>query len=368
VQSPPRFLVCGGRGLSLEGMAGAPHPALGEDHHGPHGSQERQRVGTARASGQSSAHGHTHGHRHAHGHGHFPGSTATGRERRRLAAVLGLTLAVLVAEAIGGFLSGSVALLADAGHLLSDAAGVGLSLLAAAYARRPATAMRTFGWQRVEILAALGNGLLLLAVSGYVLVTGVVRLLHPGAVEAGLMLGVAAVGVVINAAGLALLQRGSTTSLNVRGAYLEVLGDLLGSAAVVVAAVVVLLTGFTRADGVAAVAVGAMIVPRALGLLREASDILLEATPRGVDLDEVREHILRLPGVVDVHDLHAWLITSGVPVLSAHVVVEDDSARCGGGSVLDALAECLGDHFDVEHCTFQVEPAGHRAHEAPHHG
>ncbi|RKS75420.1 cobalt-zinc-cadmium efflux system protein [Motilibacter peucedani] len=303
-----------------------------------------------------------------HVHSHAPiGGTVTGAYRRRLALTLALSLTVLVVEAVGAWAAGSVALLADAGHMLSDSAGVGISLLATTYAQRPPSAARTFGWQRAEVLAALANGVLLAGVSAYVLVTGVRRLFDPGEVHAALMLSVAAVGLVANAVALSLLHEGAKESLNVRSARLEVFSDLLGSAGVVVAGIVLALTGWDRADAVAAIAVGAMVVPRAVALLHEAANVLLEATPRGVDLDEVRAHILEVPGVVDVHDLHAWTITSGMPVLSAHVVVPEDQVACGQGGVLDALGECLGGHFDVEHCTFQIEPAGHRSHEHSHH-
>jgi cobalt-zinc-cadmium efflux system protein len=183
------------------------------------------------------------------------------------------------------------------------------------------------------------------------------------------MLTVAVVGLAANAVSLYLLHHGQSESLNVRGAYLEVLGDLLGSVAVIVAAAVIWLTGFTRADAIASVLIGLMILPRTWGLLRDAVDVLLEAAPKNVDLTHVRDHILNIPGVVDVHDLHAWTITSGVPVLSAHVVVDDVvlAEGCNGGAVLDKLGECLAGHFDVEHCTFQLESASHRDHEAAYH-
>ncbi len=182
------------------------------------------------------------------------------------------------------------------------------------------------------------------------------------------MLWVAALGACANAAGLLILRGAQAESLNLRGAYLEVLGDLLGSVAVVVAAVVIALTGYTRADSIASVAIFVLIVPRAWSLLRDVVDVLLEATPRGVDLDRVRRHILRLPEVIDVHDLHAWTITSGVPVLSAHVTVNAACIRGGrGGEVLDRLGECLEEHFDIAHCTFQIEPEGHRGHEPAQH-
>jgi cobalt-zinc-cadmium efflux system protein len=283
--------------------------------------------------------------------------TAAQAHRGRLAAVLAITLTVLVVEVVGGLLSGSFALIADAGHMLTDAAGVALALVATSLARRPATARRTFGWQRAEILAALVNALVLTVVAVGAVVGGVRRIAEPGDVEAGLMLGVAVVGLVANAVGLLLLRPGQQESLNVRGAYLEVLGDLLGSVAVIAAAVVVLTTGFTAADGIASVLIGVLIAPRAWSLLRDVGAVLLEATPAGVDLDDVRRHICGVPGVLGVHDLHAWTITSGVPVLSAHVEVPQDVlARGESGRVLGDLRRCLSGHFDVDHCTFQLEP------------
>jgi cobalt-zinc-cadmium efflux system protein len=283
--------------------------------------------------------------------------TAAQAHRGRLTAVLAITLTVLVVEVVGGLLSGSFALIADAGHMLTDAAGVALALVATSLARRPATAQRTFGWQRAEILAALVNALVLTVVAVGAVVGGVRRIAEPGEVEAGLMLGVAVVGLVANAIGLLLLRPGQQESLNVRGAYLEVLGDLLGSVAVIAAAVVVLTTGFTAADGIASVLIGILIAPRAWSLLRDVGAVLLEATPAGVDLDDVRRHICGVPGVLGVHDLHVWTITSGVPVLSAHVEVPQDVlARGESGRVLGDLRRCLSGHFDVDHCTFQLEP------------
>lgn len=281
---------------------------------------------------------------------------------------LTVTLVVLVVEVVGAAVSGSLALLADAGHMLTDAAAIGLALLAATLATRPATPQRTFGYQRAEILAATLNAVLLLGVAGYVLVEAVRRWIDPPEVEAGPMLGFAVVGLVANAASLVVLRGGRAESLNMRGAYLEVLGDLLGSVAVIGAAGVIVVSGYTRADAVASVVIALLILPRTWLLLRDAVDVLLEATPRNVDLGDVREHIGRVDGVVDVHDLHAWTITSGMPVLSAHVVVSDEAlAERGGGRILDELCSCLGDHFDVAHCTFQLEPVTHRDHESPVH-
>ena len=302
-----------------------------------------------------------------HAHSHTP-ATAGAAHRRRLGVVLGLTLAVLAAEVVGAVLSGSLALLADAGHMATDAAGLALALAAVSLAQRPARGRRTFGWQRVEILAAVANGLLLVAVAVYVLVEAIQRIGRPPEIGAGLMLVVAAVGLVVNLGSIVLLHRGRETSLNVRGAYLEVVADALGSVAVIVAAVVIATTGWTPADIVASAVIGCLVLPRAWHLLREAFDVLLEAAPRGVDLQDVRAHILGVDGVLDVHDLHAWTITSGLPVLSAHVVVSDDALAAGhGGRVLDALCSCLGSHFDVEHCTFQLESPAHSGHESPVH-
>ena len=307
------------------------------------------------------------GHSHAGGHAHDHATTAAAH-RSRMAVVLGLTVAVLVAEVVGALFSGSLALLADAGHMATDALGIGLALGAVSLAQRPARGRRTFGWQRLEILAAVGNGLLLTAVGVYVLVEAVHRIGRPPEIGATLMIAVAAGGLVVNLIGLALLRAGQGESLTVRGAYLEVLGDALGSLAVLVAGVVIALTGWTPADIIASLAIGVLVLPRAWRLLRDALDVLLEAAPRGVDLADVRAHILGVDGVLDVHDLHAWTITSGMPVLSAHVVVTDEELDAGhGGRVLDALCSCLGDHFDVAHCTFQLEARTHVGHESPLH-
>ena len=290
--------------------------------------------------------------------------TATSAHRGRLGLVLAITGAVFVAEVIGGLLSGSLALLADAGHMLTDATGLVLALVGAGLATRSASGRRTYGMQRAEVLAALSNALLLVGVAVWVAIQAVDRLRQPAEVDTGLMLAIAVVGVLANAAGLVLLHRGQADSLNVRGAYLEVLADLFGSVAVIVAAVLIMVTGWTRFDALASLLIFGLIVPRAWALLREVVDVLLEATPRGVDLDQIRQHIKEVPGVVDVHDLHVWAITSGVPVISAHVVVDNACISQGrSGEVLDRLSDCLGGHFDVEHCTFQLEPVGHQDHE-----
>jgi cobalt-zinc-cadmium efflux system protein len=303
---------------------------------------------------------------HTHTHGSVAVTSAGMRHRGRLVAVLCITVGTLVAEVVGGILSGSLALMADAGHLLTDAIGTVVALVAVTVANRPAPARRSYGNFRAEILGALVNGTLLLVVSAVVLLEAVRRLMHPDAVDGIPMVVLGAVALVANAVSLRLLHEGQSESLNVRGAYLEVLGDLLGSVAVVVAGVLVATAGWVRADPVASILIAALIAPRAFALLREAVHVLAEGAPRGLDLDELRTHLAAVPGVVDVHDLHVWTITSGMPVLSAHVVVSDavvTSGGCGDGSVLDRLATCVGDHFDVEHSTFQIEPAGHVAHE-----
>jgi cobalt-zinc-cadmium efflux system protein len=283
--------------------------------------------------------------------------TEAGVRRGRLKVVFCITLAVLVAELSGGLLSHSLALLADAGHMFADVAGLGLGLGAIWLAHRPTAHRRTFGYYRIEILAAAVNAMLLFGVSVLVLFEAVNRLRHPPAVTGGLMLGVAVAALIANSASLALLHEGQRKSLNLRAAYLEVLGDLLGAAAVMSAAVVISATGYERADPIASIVVGLLILPRTWKLLQEAVDILLEATPRGVDLDEVRHHILEMPGVADVHDLHAWAITSGMNVVSAHVVIQD---RADAADVLDGLSGCLAGDFDIEHSTFQLESRDRR--------
>jgi cobalt-zinc-cadmium efflux system protein len=301
------------------------------------------------------------------GSGHTHGIDR-GPYRGRLLAVLAITAGVLAVEVLGGLISGSLALLADAGHMLTDVASIVLALLALHFATRPATLERTFGYYRLEILAAVANAVLLFLVAVAVFVEAVRRLADPPEVQTGLMLAVAVVGLGANAASLLLLHQGQEHSLNLRGVYLEVAADLLGSVAVIVAAAVIGLTGWERADPVASVVIGLGILPRTWHLLREAVDVLLEATPKGMDLSEVREHIVCTPGVLDVHDLHAWAITSGLPVLSAHVVVDDAVLTDGQyGPLLDRLHDCLAGHFDVEHSTFQLEPAGHAEHEGARH-
>lgn len=290
--------------------------------------------------------------------------SAAAVHRNRLVGVFGLTFAVFVIEIVGGLISNSLALLADAGHMFTDVFGIGLALAAIGIAGRPATDSRTFGFLRFEILAAAVNAVLLFGVAAFVLFEAWQRLSDPPEVSSGLMLAVAVVGLGANAISLWVLRKAQGHSLNMRGAYLEVLGDFAGSAAVIVAALVIALTGWQQADAVASAVIGLLILPRTWGLLREAVDILLEATPKGVDLDAVRSHIVAAAGVEDVHDLHVWTITSGMNVVSAHVVLDDGA---DAPLVLDELCRCLSGDFDIEHSTFQLEASDRRRLEEAHH-
>jgi cobalt-zinc-cadmium efflux system protein len=304
-----------------------------------------------------------------HSHTHAPAPDVTGTAaaayRGRLRVALGITLLVLVTEVVGSVFSGSLALLADAGHMATDAAGIAMSLVAIHFANRPPSERRTFGFARAEILSAVLNAVLLFGVGAYIFYEAVRRLIAPAEIQSGLTIVFGLIGLAANTVSLTLLMRGQKDSLNVRGAFLEVMADALGSLAVVVAAVVIMTTGWLQADPVASLLIGLMIVPRTWKLLREAVEVLLEAAPKDVDMAEVRSHILALPSVEGLHDLHVWTITSGMPVLSAHVVVRQDALdSVGHEKMLHDLQGCLGDHFDVEHCTFQLEPAGHAEHEA----
>lgn len=295
-------------------------------------------------------------------HDHAPSGIRGAGNRRLLAISLGITAVVMVVQIVGAILSGALALLADAVHMFTDTAALLVALMASIVAARPANDRRTFGYQRAEVFGALVNGVILIVLSLWVAFEGVQRLLRPDEVEVagGLMLIVAIIGLLANAIALWLLSAAQRTSINVRGAYLEVLGDLIGSAAVIVAAVVILTTGWLPADAIASLLIAVMIVPRAIALLREAFSVLAESAPAGTQVAEIREHILSTPGVVDAHDIHVWQLTRGSPVFTAHVVVADETFRAGrAGDVLARLQECLSAHFDVEHSTFQLEPAGH---------
>jgi cobalt-zinc-cadmium efflux system protein len=302
---------------------------------------------------------------HVHSHG-----LATGPGRgRRLAIVLGISAALLVVEVVGAVVSGSLALLADAGHMLADVAGLSLAVVAARLADRPATDRRTWGYRRAEVLAAAAQAAVLLAVGVFVLAEGVKRLISPPEVATTAMLAFAVVGLAGNAVSALLLAPGRGGDLNTRAAFLEVVNDALGSLAVILAAVIIAATGWLRADAVASLLIGGLILPRTWRLLRETVDVLLEATPKGVELVQVRAHLLGVAHVQDVHDLHATTVATSLPVLTAHVVVNDSCFHDGHvPRLLDELQECLVGHFDVAHSTFQFEPSSHAAHEQAAHG
>ncbi|MFE4834839.1 cation diffusion facilitator family transporter [Arthrobacter sp. NPDC056691] len=304
------------------------------------------------------------------GHDHSHGAAGAAGQRTKLLIVFGITFAVMVAEIIGSVLTGSLALLADAGHMFTDSAGLLIALIAASLALKPATLKRTWGYKRAEIVAAAGQAALLLGVGGFVIVEGIRRLIEPQEVGGSTMLWFGIIGLAGNAVGLLVLASGRHHNFNMKAAFLEVLNDALGSVAVIAAAVIIALTGWTRTDAVVSLLIGALIIPRTLKLLRDTTDVLMENVPRGLDLAKVREHILALPHVIDVHDLHASLVASGTPVLSAHVTVQDMCMRDGhAAGILADLQRCVAEHFDVsvEHSTFQIEPAAHRDQESlPH--
>jgi cobalt-zinc-cadmium efflux system protein len=300
-------------------------------------------------------------------HDHAPSGVRGASNRRLLATSLALTTFVMVVQIVGSALSGSLALFADAAHMLTDAAALVIALVASSVAARPANDRRTFGYQRAEVFGALANGIILIVLSVWVAVEGIQRLVHPGevTVAGGLMLVVAIIGLLANGVAMWLLSAAQRRSINVRGAYLEVLGDLFGSAAVIVAAIVILLTGWVQADAIASLFIAVMIVPRAVSLLREVVSVLAESAPKGTEVSDIRDHILATQGVVDVHDVHVWQLTRGAPVFTAHVVVEDAALNEGRASgILSQLQTCLSEHFDVEHSTFQLERAGHVEHDA----
>ncbi len=302
-----------------------------------------------------------------HSHDHDHGSAAAGH-KRPLAIVLAISSTVLVVEVIGAVVSGSLALLADAGHMLTDVAGLTLALIAATLATRPATPRRTWGYRRAEILAAAAQAAVLLAVGIFVLVEGIRHLIAPTHVASGVMIVFGIVGLVGNGLSILLLSRIKTGNLNTRAAMLEVVNDALGSIAVLIAATVIAFTGWDQADAIASILIGLMILPRTWKLLRETVDVLMEATPKGMDLSAIRAHILEVDRVHEVHDLHVSSVASDLPVLTAHVVVAESCFHDGNlPRLLDQLQQCLAGHFDVEHSTFQFEPDGHAEHEQAAH-
>jgi cobalt-zinc-cadmium efflux system protein len=278
-----------------------------------------------------------------------------GDDRRRLIWTLAVTLAVLAAEVIGGILAGSLALLADAAHMISDAAAIGLSLFALWFAARPATAERTFGFQRVEVLAALANGAALLVIAGLILAEAYRRLLSPPDVRGPLMLAVAVVGLLANVCAALILAPVRRMGLNLRSAFLHVAGDLLGSVGTIVAALLIALTGWIIADPLISGFIGLLIIVSAWRLMRESVGVLLEGVPAGLRYAEIADAMLALPHVADLHDLHVWSITSDFPVLTSHVVITENA---GPERVLQDLREVLAERFGITHATLQLERRG----------
>ena len=285
------------------------------------------------------------------GHGH----SAAGKNKRNLRIVFVLTAIYLVAEVIGGLLTNSLALLADAGHMLTDVAGLGLALFAINFAERPATPERTYGYYRVEILAALTNAVILIGISFYILYEAYERFRNPPEVASKTMLLVALIGLAINIVGIFILRAGSAESLNIKGAYFEVLSDLLTSIGVIIAGIVMWTTGWYYADPLISAGIGLFILPRTWKLLREAVGVLLEGTPSDINLTALREAIGNINAVADVHDLHVWTLTSGVNAMSVHAVLKDGASH---EEVLAAIQRIVKSNFKIAHVTVQVEAEG----------
>ena len=292
--------------------------------------------------------GHSHHHGHSHGHHHGRAS----RNSRRLVLTLVLAAAYMLAELVGGIVSGSLALLADAGHMLSDAGALGLSLFAIWISQRPPNPRRTWGYHRTEILAALANGATLVAISVFILREAWERLRNPPEVDAPLMMAIAVGGLIVNLLGLYILSGGRSESLNIRGAWLHVLTDALGSVQAIAAGALIWAFGWAWADPVASVLIALLVVWSAWHLLRETVGVLMEGTPHHIDVDEVRDALMAIPEVIGVHDLHCWTITSGMESLSAHVVVEEGCAEC---AKLVEVRTLLHNRFGIDHLTIQIE-------------
>ncbi|MBT6158159.1 MAG: cation transporter [Planctomycetaceae bacterium] len=299
---------------------------------------------------------------HAHHDHHHCHSHRGGKNKRRLAFTLVLAAGYLVAEVVGGLMTNSLALLADAGHMLSDVAALALSFFAVWIADRPAPPHRTYGYYRAEILAALANGAALVAVSGFIIFEAFQRLWEPPEVQAPLMLWIAVGGLLINLAGLWMLHGGRDESLNVRGAWLHVLSDTLGSVGVILAAGLIWAFGWYWSDPVASLIIGLLVIYSSWRLLAEATAVLMESAPRGIDVDEVRDAVVAMDDVKGIHDLHIWTITSGLDSLSAHVVSDDGQSH---PDLLTRLRTMLHDRFGIDHITIQIEPEGFVERETP---
>jgi cobalt-zinc-cadmium efflux system protein len=303
--------------------------------------------------------GHHHHHHDHHGHGHAHDHARAGRDNaRRLTITLALQAAYLVAEVVGGYLANSLALLADAGHMLSDVAALALSLFAVWIAQKPATARRTFGYYRTEILAALANAAALIAISIYIFWEAAQRLRSPEAVDAPVVLWVAVGGLLVNLVGAALLHGGKEHSLNIRGAWLHLMTDAAGNVGVIAGAVMIWAWGLAWADPVVSVLIGVLVIWSSWDLLKDSVGVLLEGTPRHIDVDAVRAAVMEVEGVESVHDLHVWSITSGMEALSCHVVVGGRDERRVSGEILADVHQVLRQRFGLSHLTVQIEPRG----------
>lgn len=318
--------------------------------------------------GHNHNHAHSHGHNHAHSHGHGVSAAAGGeragaRHRGRLAAAFAVLFVFMVVEVVVGLITGSLALLSDAGHMITDVAGLGMALAAISLADRHVAGSaathpnRTFGLYRLEILAALANAVLLFGVAGYVLVEAVGRIGDAPEMNSGPILAAAVAGLAANLVAFVLLREGSRESINVEGAYLEVLADTLGSVGVIVGAIVMGVTGWGWVDPVVGVAIGLWVVPRTWRLAGQALRILIQAAPHGLDLDALTSDLAAIEGVVDVHDLHVWTLTSEMDVASAHLMIGVDR---DAHAVLDGARSVLQERYGISHATLQVEPADHR--------
>ncbi|MBC9927058.1 MULTISPECIES: cation diffusion facilitator family transporter [unclassified Leucobacter] len=306
------------------------------------------------------------------GAGHHHGAAAaTGgaSNRRRLTLAFCLTFLVFLSQLVGSIITGSLALLVDTAHMLTDVIGLLLALTAARLMERPATDTHTWGFRRAEALSASLQALILLAVGVYAMIEGVRRLFEPAELASGTMLIFGIVGLVANVIAMAILAGGRGANLNMRAAFLEVVNDALGSVAVIVSALLIAWFGWERADSIAAILIAVLIVPRTISLLRSSLSVLLEQTPKGLDLADVRTHILGLPHVLAVHDLHITRISSDLPILTAHVTVEAECFTDGHApEILASLQTCVAEHFPIriDHATFQLEPEGHGGHDALH--
>ena len=278
--------------------------------------------------------------------------SSSGKNKKKLKLVLGFTALYLLAEVAGGIITGSLALLADAGHMLTDVGGLALALIAINLAERPANEQRSYGYYRAEILAALTNAVILIVISIYILYEAWLRFSDPPKVESKMMLIVAAIGLLVNIAGMMILRKGSGDSLNMKGAYFEVLSDMLTSVGVIVAGVIMLTTGWYYADPILSSLIGLFILPRTWTLLKESVGILLEGTPKDIDIQKLRQSTAKLKGVAGIHDLHVWVLTSGVNAMSVHVVLEEGQRA---DTVLKTVQQHIKSNFNISHTTIQVE-------------